>query len=351
MFGTYSKYSISNFLAYFIASLSVLLFLFLAMDILTKIWDFDAGFGVLLKYSLYNVPSILEKMIPVATLFAGVLLFSNFSKTNELVAFYSIGKSAFNIILPIFFIVVFLSISLFYISDKIAPKYLYKSKALWNKKVLGKKAVNLYQTEKKWYKQKGFILGVDKVFPELKRLEGIKLYTTYNKKLTKIISAKFANVYKNKIILKQLSILNLKTAVQTNKEEEEFNIKLDDNIIDMEDVIYLSSFRIKQYATYLENLSLPAFKYWTEYYKRFSLAFSVLVMFFISISFSLNPNRRTASASKSISMGILIVFIYWLLFSTFLSLGIKGVLPSFFSAWIVNILFFSASIFLIYKKR
>jgi lipopolysaccharide export system permease protein len=70
----------------------------------------------------------------------------------------------------------------------------------------------------------------------------------------------------------------------------------------------------------------------------------------IGISFSLR-SERSGGVTQSIGAGIVIGFSYWLVFAFTMSLGRSGTLPPLLAAWLANIFFGAASIFMFLRVR
>ena len=85
--------------------------LFFFQNIITQLNEYR--FYQMLVYSMYDIPSMMVVVSPPATLIATVLTFSMLSKSNELIAFHSIGISLaqmLGVLLPIVFVVCCLSL-------------------------------------------------------------------------------------------------------------------------------------------------------------------------------------------------------------------------------------------------
>jgi lipopolysaccharide export system permease protein len=82
------------------------------------------------------------------------------------------------------------------------------------------------------------------------------------------------------------------------------------------------------------------------------IAFSLVsvILAIIGVSFSLR-SERSGGVTQSIGAGIVIGFSYWLVFAFTMSLGRSGTLPPFLAAWLANVLFGAASIFMFLRVR
>ena len=86
MFSIIDRYIAREFLKYFMASLIIFSTLFLAVDMLSRVWQLKAESTVLWQYFLFEIPTIVYRMTPVSCLMATIFTISFLSRTNELTA-------------------------------------------------------------------------------------------------------------------------------------------------------------------------------------------------------------------------------------------------------------------------
>lgn len=125
---TLHRYLFKDYLMNFFMSLAVttlVLYLGSVMKGLDQISNGVAG-GLLLQIFSLNIPNILTFSIPISTLVASVLLFGRLSVDGEITAMRSGGLGIWQIISPVVFCGVILSLICLVIHNEIAPESRYR---------------------------------------------------------------------------------------------------------------------------------------------------------------------------------------------------------------------------------
>jgi lipopolysaccharide export LptBFGC system permease protein LptF len=86
-----------------------------------------------------------------------------------------------------------------------------------------------------------------------------------------------------------------------------------------------------------EALGLPVAELWTQLHLKFSLPLAPFFITLLVAPLGLLIAKRGASVSVALSIGL--VFVWYLLYSTFAPLGQTGVVAPFLAAWIQNLIF------------
>ena len=84
-----TRYLYREFFAYFFISLIAFLVLYLVIDFFGKIDNFfEAGvpLGIALSYFFYQIPLIVQQIIPISVLVSIMLMFGLMNKHNEILA-------------------------------------------------------------------------------------------------------------------------------------------------------------------------------------------------------------------------------------------------------------------------
>lgn len=338
--------------------LVLLLFLFVGIDVLSKIWSIDASLWQLGLYYFFKTPQIAMQMIPVSILLATLMLLSYMSKHNELTALYTSGRSLFNITGSILVIVTTISIVGFYLSDYVLPATNFKAQKIWMVDIL-KRSGEFYDSlhqRKAWFRNKDTIYNVYSYDSKMNIATGISIYKfDHDFNMLENVYAKQA-VYSGgkRWTLKDVK----KTSFNAGKASTELVPALEVSFREEPDDFkkieaksdYLTASRLRKYILDLKNAGIPYAKYEVEFHKRYSMAFAGLIMCFIGIPFAVRQQRR-GGVAINIGVGFTLVFAYWVLLSLMLSLGMSGKLWAPLSAWGANIAFVALSVFLVRKMR
>jgi lipopolysaccharide export LptBFGC system permease protein LptF len=107
----------------------------------------------------------------------------------------------------------------------------------------------------------------------------------------------------------------------------------------------------REFRTYIrqfETLGIPADKEHIQYYLRFSSAFSHIIVMLIGIPFALGLAGKHGKI-LSFTFALLFAFVYWGVQAVGQSLGENRIISPFFAAWVGNILFGFAGVYLVSK--
>jgi lipopolysaccharide export LptBFGC system permease protein LptF len=97
MFDILDRFLLKDFLIYFVAILIGLASLYLGVDFLSKFWGMNLPVSKVLEIYGYKLPAVIQQFIPVACLMATLLVISNMSRQNEVLALYSMGIGPFRL--------------------------------------------------------------------------------------------------------------------------------------------------------------------------------------------------------------------------------------------------------------
>jgi lipopolysaccharide export system permease protein len=354
----FSRYIIGEFLKKFIFIFFILILLFVGIDLLSRIWTLDTSFSLISLYYLFKIPAIAIQMMPVSILLATLMLFSYLSKHNELVAFYCSGRSLIHTASPMFLVVVLISVGSFFFSDYILPVTNYQAQKIWMVDI-HKQEGSFYgnlQQQKAWFRDKGVIYNIYSYDSSNSAISGMNIYYfDDNFEMTSHIYAKQAVYHqKGSWVLTKVKETDFTSGHAMVKMMPEKHVYLREKPEDLKKIEtnsdYLDTSKLRKYVKDLENAGLSPSKYNVELNKRFSMSFAGLIMCFIGLPFAVRQHRR-GGVGLNIGIGFMLVFIYWILFSILLSLGISGRLEAHISAWGANILFLVASLVLIKRAR
>lgn len=356
---TLSRYLIIEFLKRFFAFLFILIILFLGIDLLSRIWSINVPFKFITLYYLFRTPGIILQMIPVSALLSTLMLFSELTKHNELVSLYCSGRSLVRVASPILITVSVISVFSFYISDKVMPAATFQAEKIWMVEMLGRGSEfygNLHQ-RKAWFREKNLIYNVSSYDSATKTVFGINIYY-FNDSFepTRHVYAQKAFYDKKKHVwqfkdVKDTDFTSGRAVTELKPEKAVSLREVPDDFKKIEAKSdYLPVNNLQQYIDDLKSAGLSPAKYRVELNKRYSMAFAGLVMCLIGLPFAVKQHRR-GGVPLNIGIGFGLVFIYWVLFSVLLSLGISGRLYAPVSAWGANVIFIIASLLLIRASK
>lgn len=131
-----------------------------------------------------------------------------------------------------------------------------------------------------------------------------------------------------------------------DRREFRFPFKPKDFIIERARPEEMTTPRYLKYLGQLKNLGVPAVKDKIEFNVRWSSAFSHVIVMLIGIPFALGFGSRHGKI-LSFTFALIFAFVYWGVQAVSQSFGENGVISPFLAAWMGNVIFAGAGIYLL----
>jgi lipopolysaccharide export system permease protein len=353
------RYVSGYFWAYFLGGLVVFVTLICAVDAMSNMVEFPGTPGsVFLRYYGYYLPEYVYRMIPVACLLATILTLSTLQKGNELVALFSVGMSLFRISLPMIFWVLLNCGLVLLLSDQIMPQFAKEKNFIYYHDI--KKTPSLYSTVKTdriWYRSKDMIFNIKILNERAQKAQGLSLYF-FNSKwdLVQMITAQEVDLLGTQWLLKNGSVtifsedssFPLTSKFQTKTivmGEDSKDLSSTANTSDILSLRELSSYIAKN-----KEAGLDTVRYEVDYQSKYGFALAGFVMTLLGIPFSVG---RARSGGIMLNVGICmgLVAVYWIIYSSALTLGNHGEIPPLLAAWMPNLTFSGLALFSLWRLR
>ncbi|MCB0355371.1 MAG: LPS export ABC transporter permease LptG [Bdellovibrionales bacterium] len=343
MISIIDRYISKTFLIYFMAGLIVFVTIFLAVDFMGAFSRYEVTTDVLLTYYGYSIPMIVYQMIPVGCLVATVFTFSTFNKSNELVAMYSIGLSLARISAPILSLIALISVFSFWLGDHLLPEFSKKKNYVYYVEI--KKKPGLYstvKTDKIWYRSENILFNIKSLNTDKKQAFGITLYFFDDHwKLVQLIKAKTVDLKGSVWELKngQVTLFAKDLQFPVTKAFTSKMISMNEDVADLEnasssgEVMTLN--QLKKFIKKNKEAGLDTLRYEVDYHSKYGFAFAAFVMSLIGIPFSVK-RQRSGGAFVNIGICMGLAFLYWVLFSSGITMGKHGLIPPVLAAWGAN---------------
>ena len=349
-----SKYLIVEFFKLLAICLSVFISIYLIIHFFSRVDDFmEAGVSnkVMLLYFLYRIPYILVQMLPPATLIAVIILFTVMKKNNEITALKASGININQLLQPLLFLSMFLSVGLFLTSEIVVPYTSTRSNQIWRTEVRKKYSHTFYGRNNIWYKSHNAIYWFGKLNPTGTVAHDVIIYYfSPGFRLVKRIDAQVALWHNNQWHLKDGIALEWKpgkgyvstsfdkmtavlpdptqTFAQVERKPEELNY-----------------WQLKRFAERVQREGYDASRYLVDLNIKLAFPFIVVVMILVGFPISLKVNKGGGPVAVSIGVGL--CFLYVLVLGVTRAVGFSGILPPFAAAWLANIVFSILGIYLI----
>jgi lipopolysaccharide export system permease protein len=351
-----ARYIASAFFKNLLLALLGLTGLFFFQALITERSDY--AFSQLLIYKLYDLPQMMVMVAPPATLLATVLTFSALSKTNELIACYSIGISLNQMVSVIFPIVFVMCCFSLVVQDRILPAF-YEKKSLFYWREIKKKQdffLDVKQ-DKIWYRSDNLIYHLRTFDPKTDRILGIGVYVfdpAFD--LQELLQAEVATYTGSEWELTQGKSTHFdpKTGFPVIEPFKKRILKIKESPKDFKNIEREADrLRIKDLIRFIETnkksgIDSKAFE--VKLHSRFSLSFIPLIMCLLAIPFSVS-RAREGRMGRDLFIAFVITFIYWLGYSISLSLGQNGTILPIVAAWLPSVIFGFLALFLLRRMQ
>jgi lipopolysaccharide export system permease protein len=352
-----SRHIFAAFIRIFLGVLACILIVYLCMDFLQKADDFikaKAGIRQTIAYFLYSIPSMAGSMLPIAALIGALLSLGNFSRHNEIIAMRAGGISLFRIIAPVLLGGLLVSVLGFINNEYIMPVYTARANFIKNVEIEKKQQKVVFQQAKLWLRgPENSIANIDLISPDRNELLGINVYKmnadySVRERITagSLLWERGAWRFKNS----KKFIISEKGTREETADGEVFNVV--DSPSDLGMIAKNSEeMNFRELWDYVNRLKLSGYKaarYEVDLHRKMAFPLSSLLMVLIATPLSIQK-VRSGGFGKGIALAVLIAFIYWALMSAGTALGRSGALPPVQGAWLANVLFATAAVYILFR--
>lgn len=339
------RYTSWLFWGYFIGGLLVFLTIFTAVDAMsTMAENRGVPFDKLARYYLYSFPEIIQKLLPIACLLGTVLTLSNLNKANELVALFASGMSLFRISLPILFWVVLLSAIGYFVGDNIVPKAMTQKNYVYYYDI--KKEPHRFstvKTNKIWYRTKNSIFYIKTLTAKGDHAQGLTMYFfNENWDLVQMMTARDVNISANHWNLENgtVTVFSKDSSFPLTTQFKNKKINMAEDSKDLQSSGQTSGMmsqkELDRFINKNKEAGLDTVAYEVDYHSKISFAFAGLVMCLLGIPFSVG-RARSGGTMLNVGISLALVFGYYILYSSGITLGQHGTLPPLVAAWAPNL--------------
>jgi len=342
------RYLITEFFRSLVLTIASLLGIYLIIEFFEKLDDVvKSGFtsGYVLKYLGYSVPGIFFQILPVAFLLAVLLTLGLMSRNRELLAIKAGGISLYRTTSVLLIIAALVCAFSFICQETILTRS--NQLAVYYKSVMEGKSPrkDVRQSQTWFWISKDRVFNIRLVNKELQEIHGIILFELDSRfRIIRRVDAQRGD-YRNGIwcfyhgVERIFSPDNFLKMTYREFEKEPFPISER-----FEDVFALQKLpeemTYQELSHYIERLKEAGYrtdKYLVDLHAKVSMACITFIMALIGISFAVKIDR--SARLFNIGLGLLISFIYWVIFYICISLGHTGAIPPILAAWLGNLIF------------
>ena len=340
-------------------------------DLIRKIVEFGLPISLAIQVMFLKLPGFLVLSFPMSVLLSTLLAYGKLSANSEILALRSLGIKTSRLIIPALILSLFMTGLTFYFNNSLVPLTNNYSEALL-RDGLGK-SVSIERGHDIFFKGYGS-------YTDLKTNES----TERNTFLNQIFFSRVVedNVMKNVTVL-DFSKLGYKQILSANQgvfdAKKSAWIFSDGRLITLDEDGRTTSIGFEKYVYPLGdgplkvskipddankmtlNQAFAAKKLYEEtgnarearkmsvrIQEKFTLPCACLVFGLIGSSLGSKPNLRS-SKSQGFGLSVILILFYYILSFVSRSLGVKGTLTPFFSAWLPVFISFFAGFYLLHK--
>jgi lipopolysaccharide export system permease protein len=335
----------------------------LLMDKILKLIELIVTRGVnlsqILMLLLFISPSFLIFTIPMAFLLATLLSFGRLSGDSEITAFKAAGLSLYQLYLPVLF---------FSIVTYLLTTFLVIYGLPWGNR--GFKATLYLMAQSKAdieIKERvfndvfdGFVLYVDKVPLQGKRMEGILIYDERDKEKINTIFARegflVSNPKSQEVVLRLLDgdihRFEPRTNIYQKMQFNTYDLKLE-----LAKTFAAMGKKLKEHEMSIDDIKekmenrkssgMDITPQEVELHKRYAIPFSCLVFGLLGVPLGIRPRR--SGRSYGFVLSLLLLLAYYISLTASEILAIRKTIPPFLAGWTPNLLFGVFGIYLLIK--
>lgn len=342
-------------------SVSVLFSILGLIDKMREFANYSPPKHLLLAYALYGIPVNLNYLLPGATLFSVLFVFSQATQRLEIVAIKMAGAKLKDFLFTFLVCGIMLTLIGFLLSEVISPRCAKKLHSIRNQ-IINKAKTHAFKEGSVYMRGKdGSVIKISLYLPEQKTCRDISIFKLDSQGLVQRIESPEAVWTEKGWMLRDVLITNVRDS--TIKSEKSLLItELDSPELFQAEVWKPEEMTVFELMSYKERLNRAGFKNMkltVDIASRFTYAFVNLIMLVLGISLALSGgaisellfkgHRGTSNTQNNVittAIGVVISLIYWFGYTLCLSLGYAGAIPPFIAPAITPLVFAFFCVFL-----
>jgi lipopolysaccharide export system permease protein len=199
------------------------------------------------------------------------------------------------------------------------------------------------KTDKIWYRSKNAIFNIQTLSPQGERAQGLTLYffdDAWN--LIQMLTAESVDMKGRSWLLKKgtLTLFSEESSFPITSDFKEKPLVMGEDAEDLQSSgqtsDMLSQKELKRFIEKNSEAGLDTLAYQVDYHAKIGFAFTGIVLALLGIPFSVT-RTRSGSAMLNIGLCLGLVFVYYVLNSSAITLAQHGTLPPVLGGWFANL--------------
>jgi len=301
-------------------------------------------------YYLYSLPNIFLLTSPVAILLAVLITVSLRARANEFTALYSGGISIFRACVPLLAGCAVFSVLSLACSETLAPWTNRKAREIAQFALKPGRVEAQFLLNRYWIRGENGILSAQVINPGKQTLFGFQyLEVDEDFRLVRRVDARSATFLSDgKWMLRQGTERRFSGNIEAASFTEKEFFLPETLLAFLEGEAPPGEMTYAHLSDYIRDSVARGYDvrhYEVDLHAKLSYPLLNLIVSLVAIPFALR-SPRSGGVWRSIGAGLFIGFVCWILLSTSLSLGKKGLLPPLLAAWLPGLAIASAGAFL-----
>jgi len=312
------------------------------------------------KLILFLLPTFLIIILPVSVLVASIMTFSRLSTDSEIIVLKSSGISLYRLLYPVIILSIVVYLFTNFLTFKAQPWGTQSFKNLMFQIIQSKASINIKERIFNDYFE-GLVIYVHEVPLTNDTMKGVFIADSRDPAVPQTIIAKEgilltdAQTLKVVLRLKDGSIHTLEKAKDSYRlihfSTYDLALSIFKNFSEKREKDKspkeLTLSELRKRVKSLKEGTRENYIAIIEYYKKFSLPFSCLLLGFVGAPLGI-VNRRSGR-SGGIAISIIVVFFYYMMITLGEGLGDEGKIPPVIAMWLPNVMLGSIGIYLVVK--
>jgi lipopolysaccharide export system permease protein len=333
--------------------------IYLVIDFFERIDDFleaKLPLFLALHFLMLKLPLVIQQGIPMSVLMGTLITLGLMARNNELLVLKASGIGPVMVVAPIVALALLASTLDFALSEYLVPLTSIRANYIWNVQVMNRPSPTSFAEEKVWYKSGQVIYNIRVLNAKRGLLEGVTIHIFDGHfRLTERLDARKGEWDGQSWIFSD-GIFIHRTA-DGNFSAEHFQSRrfaLKERPQDFQHLEKSSEemtlAELGRYVAEIESEGYDATRYRVDFHGRIAFPFTSLIMALLGIAVALYQGKKGGIA-VGVAASVSLAFVYFLLFQFMLSIGYTGNLQPVLAAWMPNILFGIASVYIFSQAR
>lgn len=314
------RYIFSQFTRNLAMVISSLITIYLLVDFFEKIDDFIAAgkpTTLALQYLFLKIPLIIDQLLPVCLLLAGVITLGLMNQNREFMALEAGGLSGQKILTPILLTTLFFTILALFAAEWVVPTITKETNRIWHEEVRHTKAQGIVRNGQVFYKGREGIYSFQRTGNTFTNFSYLVWDSTYA--LAMQLTAQTAS-WQNGVWLFENG--QIKTAGDNSRYALQNFSKYTMTLPDQPDEFFLPEYKGEE-ASMSDHLEMvlqnedPEQTAWQNLHRRLSYIFLGIPLVLLGLPILMLTNRRwQQDLSMAIPISCVMAFIAWGWWST-----------------------------------